>query len=83
MLQRPWHKEGLACLDLYKYFLATQLSHVHNWLIAVDTNAALVLEAACLGSYEALRNLRGLNAPLALTRAMKTVLKAWSTAKAL
>lgn len=56
MLQRPWLQGGLACPDLYKYFLDAMLMHAYNWLIADDSNAAVVLEASYVGFYEALKN---------------------------
>lgn len=45
----------------------------------------MVLESACLGSYEALRNLmyRGPSEPFLLTVAMRNVLRSWSVALSL
>lgn len=56
------------------------LTHAQNCLISDDTNASVVLEAAHLGSYEALRNFlyRGLRASYPpITPAMRAVIKAW------
>lgn len=85
VLQRPWKEGGLACPDLHRYFLAAQLSHAHNWLVSDESNADVVLETACLGSYEALRNLvyRGPSALFHWTVAMRTVLRVWSAALSL
>lgn len=85
VLQRPWRKGGLACPDLHKYFLTALLSHAHSWLISVESNAAVVLEAACPGSYKALWNLiyRGPGAPFPLTVAMRAVWRACSVANVL
>lgn len=85
VLQRPWGEGSLACPDLHSYFVAAMLSHAHNWLISDEPNAAVVLEAARLGSYEALRNLlyRGSRAPFPLTSAMRAVIRAWTIANSL
>lgn len=79
ILKRPWTEGGLACPDLQKYFFAVLLSHTHNLLALDDINAAVVLEAAHLGSYEALRNAlyRGVRAPSPLTLSRKAVIRAW------
>lgn len=42
---------------MYVYYVATQLSYVAWWLRADANNPAVVLEAALVGSYEALANL--------------------------
>lgn len=79
MLQRPWTQGELACPDFF-YFLVALLSHAHNWLILDDTNSAVVLEAACVGSFETLLNVlfRGVKVPHPLTTSMKTVIRAWT-----
>lgn len=61
------------------------LSHAHNWLISKDSNSAVVLGAACLGSYKVLRNLiyHGPCAPFPLTMTRKAVVKAWLVANSL
>lgn len=53
-----------------------------RWLIAEDGDAATVLEAAQLGSYESLRFalFRGSRSELPLTLTMKATIKAWMTA---
>lgn len=56
ILQRPWTEGGLVCPNLFTYYLAALLTQAHYWL-ADKTNAAVVLEAAQLGSYGALRNI--------------------------
>lgn len=48
---------GLQIPNLYIYYVAVQLSYAAWWLRADSNNAALVLEAALVGSYEALTNL--------------------------
>lgn len=82
VLQRPWGEGGLACPDLHKYYLAAQLCHTHNWQVLDESNPAVLLEAACLGSYEALWNLlyRGFCLPFPLKMAMKAILRAWTVA---
>lgn len=42
---------------MHIYYVAVQLSHASWWLRADSNNPAMVLEAALIGSYEALVNL--------------------------
>lgn len=82
IIRRPCTQGGLACPDFHTYYLAAMLTHAHNWLVSEDTSASVVLEAAHLGSYEALRNTlyRGIGGSLiTLTQAMKAVVRAWHT----
>lgn len=69
------------CPDFFfLYFIAAMLTHADKWLVSDASNAAVTLEAAVVGSFEALRNIlyRGPGAPHPLTISMKTVLRAWS-----
>lgn len=53
-LQEPYGQGGLAFHCLFKYFLAGQLVIARPWLVRDDGDAATVLEAALVGSYESL-----------------------------
>lgn len=83
ILQQPWGEGGLAVPNFFKYFLAGQLTVAHRWLTAPWDNASIFLEAAFVGSYEALSHLvyRGLKSPYPLTSSMQSVIKAWSVAQ--
>lgn len=56
-LKAPYEHGGLALPNLYIYYVAVQLSYASWWLWADSNNLAVVLEAALVGSYEALANL--------------------------
>lgn len=56
-LKAPVEHGGLALPDMYVYYVAIQLSYAAWWLRADANNPAVVLEAALVGSYEALANL--------------------------
>lgn len=56
-LKAPYDQGGLALPNMYFYYVATQLSYAAWWIRADANNLAVVLEAALVGSYEALANL--------------------------
>lgn len=56
-LKAPYEHGGLALPNMYIYYIAVQLSYASWWLRADANNPAVVLEAALVGSYEALANL--------------------------
>lgn len=78
-LIRPTSQGGLACPDLHKYYLAAQLVTAAWWFNPDISNPATQIEAAVLGSLEALKFLlfRGPRAPYPLTPSMRTTLRAW------
>lgn len=84
-LTRPVDSGGLALPDCHKYFLATQLVTTHWWLQPDLTNSAVVLEAAIVGSLEALKGLlfRGPKTPYHLTPSMRTTMRTWKVGEAL
>lgn len=85
VLQQPWKQGGLAAPDFYLYFLAGQLVFAHRWLTVPEDKAVIALEAAIVGSYEALTHLvfRGSSAPYPITSTMSATMRAWAvTSKA-
>lgn len=81
ILQKPWG-EGALWFLIFKNNLSGQLTVAHRWLTAPPDDASVSLEAAYVGSYEALSHLvyRGLKAPYPLTFSMRSV-KAWVMAQ--
>lgn len=79
VLQEPGNQGGLALLDWHKYYLAGQMVFARRWLLSDDGDAATVLEAAHLGSYEGLRLalFRGTKSDLPITLTMTATIKAW------
>lgn len=86
-LTRPVESGGLALPDCHKYFLATQLVTTHWWLQPDLNNSVTVLEAAMVGSLEALKGLlfRGPKIPHSLTPtpSMRTTMRVWKVGEAL
>lgn len=82
VLQEPGDQRGLALPDWLKYYLAGQLVFARRWLLSDEGDAATVLEAAHLGSYESLRLalFRGTKSDLPLTETMKVTIRAWELA---
>lgn len=56
-LKAAYEQGGLALPNMYIYYVAIQLSYASWWIRADANNPAVVLEAALVGSYEALANL--------------------------
>lgn len=81
-MQEPGDQGGLALPDWQKYYIVGQMVFAHRWLTAEDGDAATVLEAAHLGSYDSLKFalFRGSRSELPLTLTMKATIKAWETA---
>lgn len=79
VLQHPWKEGGLAVPNFVRYFLAGQLVFAHRWLNQPEDNAEVTLEAAVVGSYEALSDLlyRGRGVPYPMTGSMHSVIRAW------
>lgn len=78
-LQDPSGQGGLALPGLYKYLLAGQMVFARHWLLRDDEDAAKVLEAAILGSYEGLSNLvyRGSQVQSPITGSIRVTIQAW------
>lgn len=70
---------GLAFPDLHKYFLDTQLVTAVWWLSTDLTNSSTQLEAAVVGSIEALKGIvfRGRRAHYHLTALILNTIRAW------
>uniref|UniRef100_A0A803K361 Reverse transcriptase domain-containing protein n=1 Tax=Xenopus tropicalis TaxID=8364 RepID=A0A803K361_XENTR len=81
-LQAPLTGGGLALPNFEKYFLASQLVYVHWWTVPRLDNRALVLEAAIVGSLEALAKLpyRGISPYYQTTLPIKTVVESFQRA---
>lgn len=75
----------MALLDFFLYFITTQLVTAYWRLHPTQGNASPMVEAAILGSTEALENLlyRAARAPYQLTTGMKIVIKARGVAEGL
>lgn len=69
-------------LPSFLYFLAGQLVFVHVLFTLLEGNAAVDLEAAIVGSYEALMHLllRGSSSPYPITTSMWATVGAWMVA---
>lgn len=65
----------MAVPNLSRYFLAEQLVYLHRWLILLDNDEAVSLEAAVVDSNEALSHL-GTRAPCPLTISMQAKIQA-------
>ncbi|XP_041436080.1 uncharacterized protein fam189a2.S isoform X1 [Xenopus laevis] len=85
VLQAPASGGGLALPNLKLYFLAAQLVYAHWWIVPDRSNSAVVLEAAVLGSFEALAKLpyRGVSPYHVTTTPMQTVGKAFQKSQEL
>uniref|UniRef100_A0A6I8T0L1 Reverse transcriptase domain-containing protein n=1 Tax=Xenopus tropicalis TaxID=8364 RepID=A0A6I8T0L1_XENTR len=85
ILQAPSSGGGLALPNFNFYFLAAQLVYAHWWMVPNINNPAVVLEAATLGSYEALAKLpyRGTSPLYATTPPMATVVRAFQKSQKL
>lgn len=78
----PFDRGGLALPDLYIYYIVTQLSFASWWIRADSNNPAVVLEAALVGSYEALANLvyrEGRYLGMHYTSLMAATVTAWKS----
>lgn len=82
--QEPLVQGGLALPNLFKYFIVGQMV-ARRWLLRDDGDAATVLEAALMASYESLYYLvcRGSQASSSLTGSIRVTVRAWDRAQVL
>lgn len=82
-LYLPTNLGGLALPDLRVYYWASMLVTVYWWFEGKRSNAAVCLEAACLGSLQALQNLayRGLGAHGDLPAPTVATVRVWGVAR--
>lgn len=69
-------------LDWHKYYLSGQMVFARRWLLTDDGDAATVLEAAHLGSYESLclALFRGPKSDLPMAQTKKATIRVWGVA---